>query len=304
MKSTGYLHPAYVLSLSEFGEPLELPASKGWLLKRIIPGTSYFDGMGPYPIFSCKDWSGLENDLEAISNQLVSVSLVTDPFGDYTQQDLQGWFKDIAKPYKNHFVVDLHKKPEEFVSKHHQRNARHALNNIETEMVDEPAQILDDWTSLYEILIERHQIKGIARFSRTAFSAQLAVPGIVAVRAVFQGQVVGMLLWYVQGNIAYYHLGAYTPEGYQRKASFALFWKCMEYFSEGGVKWLNLGSGAGTQGKDDGLTRFKKGWATGIRTVYFCGRIFDRQKYNTLLAKRKVKTSTEYFPAYRAGEHT
>jgi len=301
MENTGYQHPAYTLSLSEFGEPLELPASEGWLLKRIIPGTSQFDGMGSYPIFSCKNWSNLENDLDAIGNQLVSVSLVTDPFGDYTQQGLQGWFKDIAKPYKNHFVVDLHKNPEEFVSRHHQRNARHAMEKIEIEIIAEPVRILDDWVSLYEILINRHQIKGVAKFSRAAFSIQLTVPGIVAVKATFQNRIVGVLLWYVQGGIAYYHLGAYTPEGYQRKASFALFWRCIEYFSDVGVKWLSLGAGAGIRGTDDGLTRFKSGWATGTRIAYFCGRIFDHQKYNKIVDERQL-LATEFFPAYRAGE--
>ena len=30
---------------------------------------------------------------------------------------------------------------------------------------------------------------------------------------------------------------------------------------------------------DDGLTRFKSGWATGTRTAYLCGRIMDRHQY-------------------------
>ena len=57
MNNLGYLHPMYAQSLIEYGTPLELPFSKGWILKRSIPGTNQFDGMGCYPIFACQDWS-------------------------------------------------------------------------------------------------------------------------------------------------------------------------------------------------------------------------------------------------------
>jgi hypothetical protein len=33
---TGYAHRSYVESLAEFGEPLELPLSRGWLLSRPV----------------------------------------------------------------------------------------------------------------------------------------------------------------------------------------------------------------------------------------------------------------------------
>jgi hypothetical protein len=36
---TGYLHPDYAQSLSEFGEPLQLQKSGGWLLERRVDGT-------------------------------------------------------------------------------------------------------------------------------------------------------------------------------------------------------------------------------------------------------------------------
>ncbi len=111
-----------------------------------------------------------------------------------------------------------------------------------------------------------------------------------------------MILWYVQNGVAYYHLGAYTEEGYQLRASFALFRKALEYFAESGLHYANLGAGAGIgSGADDGLTRFKRGWSTCLRTTYICGRIFDRQEYDRLVRARGVE-ATGYFPAYRKGE--
>ena len=121
-------------------------------------------------------------------------------------------------------------------------------------------------------------------------------------RAVHQEVTVGITLWYVQSNIAYYHLGAYSEIGYQLRASFALFWSVIEYFSSLKLQWLVLGAGAGFQGTEtDGLSRFKKGWSTGTRTAYFCGHIFDFNRYAEIV-KSKKKSTTDYFPAYRFGE--
>jgi hypothetical protein len=80
---SGYLDQSYAESLREFGAPFALKKCSGWLLKRPIPQTSSFDAMGCYPLFACKDWSKLHDDLEELSDDLVSVCLVTDPFGEF-----------------------------------------------------------------------------------------------------------------------------------------------------------------------------------------------------------------------------
>src|SRR5262249_49571006 len=106
-------------------------------------------------------------------------------------------------------------------------------------------------------------------------------------------------LWYRCDDRAYYHLAAYSPRGYELKASFALFWQVGESFARAGVRWLALGAGAGLgDTTDDGLTRFKRGWATGTRTAYLCGRIFDRAAYAALSAATG-NSDAFYFPTYR-----
>jgi len=299
---TGYLHPDYARSLAEFGTPRELCRCGGWILERSIPGFPHCDAMGCYPLFACQDWSQLEADLEEIADSLVSLALVTDPFGDYDPALLQRCFPDVSRPFKEHFAVDLRRPLDTFVSRHHRRYARKALQVAQVEECQQPIRLLDEWTGLYATLIKRHDIQGILAFSKQAFSRQLRVPGLVAFRAVHQGETVGMLLWYVQGEVAYYHLGAYSPAGYELRASFALFWRAIEHFAATGLQWLNLGAGAGTTSDGrDGLSRFKRGWATGTRTAYFCGRIFHRGRYDAIVQVRQVPV-TDYFPAYRQGE--
>ena len=301
-QATGYLHPLYCQSLSEFGAPRLLVESGGWILERQIPDWQQRDAMGCYPLFVCHDWSRLRLDLENIGDSLVCLSLVTDPFGEYDPAELTRCFPDLARPFKEHFVVDLSQEPDTFVQAHHRRNVRKALRGLRVERCDNPSATLDEWTTLYASLVARHDIKEITAFSRESFAMQLRVPGIVILRAVHNDETVGMLLWYEQGNRAYYHLGAYDSRGYELGASFALFDFAIRSFAERGFAWLNLGSGAGlgTDG-EQGLTRFKQGWSTGIRTAYFCGRVFDKAAYQRILEKRGLPP-TQYFPAYRAGE--
>ena len=299
---SGYMHPGYAQSMTEFGTPRELPYSKGWILERQIPGFPYIDAIGCYPLFVCQDWSQFYADLEDIGNELVTLSLVTDPFGQYDTTYLHRCFRDVVMPFKEHFIVDLRRPMKTFVCKHHTRYARKALKELKAERCENPTEFINEWVELYANLIKRHCIKGMLVFSRSSFAQQLSIPGIVAFRAVYDGTTVGMLLWYGQGEVGYYHLGAYSDRGYDLRASFALFSFAIEYFAANGQRWLNLGAGAGVKSNGtDGLSRFKGGWSTGTRTVYFCGRIFDHARYSEIVRATGI-SATDYFPAYRKGE--
>ncbi len=240
-------------------------------------------------------------DLDALKN-IVSLTVVTDPFGDYDKDYLSHCFKDLIVPFKEHFIIDLARNPRDFISSHHQRYAERALREVSVGESLQPRRNLDEWINLYANLVSKRNIKGIPAFSRKAFEIQLIVPGITAFRAIYKGNTVGMLLWYIEGEVGYYHLGAYSDLGYHLYASFGLFWFAIQYFSTMGLKWLLLGAGAGIKSyAEDGLTRFKKGWATGSRTAYLCGRIFDQEKYHEISKKGGIAYS-DYFPAYRKDE--
>ena len=112
---SGYLHPAYANSFSEIGTPYALRRCGGWLLKRQIPGYPYHDAMGCYPLFVCRDWTRLHEDLDIVKDEVVCLSLVTDPFGQFEKDYLYDVFEKGVRPFKRHFVVDLSCTPESFV---------------------------------------------------------------------------------------------------------------------------------------------------------------------------------------------
>ena len=297
---TGYLHPLYAESLSEFGRLRLMPGSGGWILERAIPGYEDCDAMGCYPIFVCRDWGQLSDDLAGVGNDLLSLAIVTDPFGNYTLADLQACFTTVV-PFKEHHVIDLSQSGHAQVSKHHRYYAKKSLEKVSVETCVNPAQFLDDWVDLYGALIQRHCLKGIQAFSRKAFERQLRVPGLVILRAVYEGKTVGAHLWYLHGDVAYSHLAAFNSTGYELMASYALYWSAVDYLA-GRARWLNIGAGAGTKNDaSDGLAQFKRGWAKETMIVYFCGRVFDPSRYEAITAEKGI-TGTHYFPAYRQGE--
>jgi hypothetical protein len=293
----GYASRQYAEALAEFGEVRELPASGGALLVRRIPQSDYSDAIGCYPLFSCGDWQGLANDLPSLADALVSVTLVADPFAEAPLSLLRSAFPDLCYAYKEHYVTDLARPLEEIVEGHHRRNVRKALAKMETLVAPASPTLLTAWQSLYANLVTRHSIDGIARFSARSFARQMEVPGFTALVATDGDDVIGMTLWYVRGEVAYYHLGAYSDRGYECGASFALFWQALSHFQASGVRWAALGAGAGTNAAESGLTRFKQGWSTGTRTAYLCGRILQRDAYRRLAGERSGGDG--FFPAYR-----
>lgn len=300
---TGYLSREYAESLGEWGSPLELPRCGGWLLARNVQAGAR-DAMGIYPRFCCRNWQHLGDDLQALaemSQPLVSVALVTDPFADVNESQLREIFPDRCLAFKEHYVADLSQPSDEFVDSHHRYYVRWTSSRMTTEVCDDAAAFLDDWEALYAALAEKHHMTGMKRFSRTAFARQLATPGLVVLRAMAKGEVIGGQLWYVQGDVAYSHLTAVSNTGYRLRASYALYGLALEYFRSR-VRWLDWGAGAGLQASaDDSLAQFKRGWSNATRQVYFCGRVLDRTRYDELAASRAVG-ATNYFPAYRAGE--
>ena len=291
---TGYEHPSYANSLTEFGSPIALPASGGWLLKR--PVSDGYDAMGPYPLFCCADWEALPRDLDVLRDELASVVLVADPFGAHGEQMLQSCF-DRVMPFKSHFVVDLDRKGP-IGTKHHHYYASRALREVAIEVSNSPGPMLAEWIALYGNLTQRHAITGIQAFSPESFQRQFAVPGLTYFRAITgDGECVGAHLWFVQGDVAYSHLAAASQRGYELSCSYALYSAAIQAF-QGKVRWLDLGGAAGCHANSGGLTKFKQGWANTLRTAFLCGSILNPGRYEELTAKSGAQNA-EYFPAYR-----
>lgn len=292
-----YADPGYAASLAEFGEPVQLRRSGGWLLRRAIDRAGHHDLAGPYPLFSCHDWGQLEEDLVELADA-VSVVLVADPLADVSTQQMASLFPDHLSAFKPHVIRDMAR--EVSLPSSHRRHLRRASNSVSVEVLSDPREYLEDWLWLYSGLAARHRLKGMRAFSPEAFRRQLGLPGMVAIRAERCGAAVSMALWLVAGDRAYYHLGASSDLGREVSASYAVFNAAFEHLSGCGVRWVDLGGAAGAFAREDGLLRFKRGWGNTERSAHLCGRIVDRHGYETL--RRHPHENDRWFPAYRAAD--
>lgn len=294
--TAGYLAPSYARSFAP-AVVCHLPQSGGWLLHRPIAGTSAFDVIGLYPYLCCRRWDALADDLESLRGGPVSIVAATDPFGDNDPLRLSQAF-DFARPFKEHFVIDTALPLEAHVKRSHRDIARRALRRVDVTVAEQPADWAGDWIRLYDILCARHDITGTRRFAEATLTRQLDVPGAVLFRAALGDQTIGLDLWYVQDGVAHGHLAAFDAEGYRLRASYATKLFMIEYFRHS-VAWINLG---GTPGGNEGLADFKRGFASGTRSSWLCGRIFDRAACDRITAARGIAPDTAYFPPYRTGE--
>jgi hypothetical protein len=304
--STGYLSQAYASSFGDLGKLTRLSRSGAWLVIRQFEA-NVADAASLYPLFCSGDAGAVVADLEdlAHSQELVSITLVTDPTVDMSLQLnlVQSGYFDIVRPYKTHFIADLNAYSEAALPATHRRHLRACRQKpisvkVCTEALSE--ELKTAWCEkLYPNLIARHAITGMAAFSASALLTQLSVPGLVTAYACSTDNdtdVLGMCVFYVCGDTAYYHLGAYSDTGYQTSCSYAIFDAAFTYLRNTGVSQVFLGSGAGIDTASDGLLRFKSGWATRSAENWILGKICSRQDYERLSVG---KTATTYFPSYR-----
>lgn len=308
LSDAGYRSAAYAAALAGFGRARPFGDTGGYLLERRIPECDHIDLMGPYPTFSCTDWRALEPALaglkmanlaetEPVSVPL-SLTLVTDPFCPLAAEDLGAVF-DLCRPFGDHHLIDLAAPLSP--SKHHRKKLRRAgAARIEAGPADPGFGPV--FATLYAGLAEKKGIRDLRRFDAESLAAQVAVPGAHLVTAWADDMLLGADLYYLDGDVAYAHLSAYAPEGYERSVSYPMIAAAHDYFSPR-AGWIDLGGipaqDAGRTGS--GVGHFKRGWTDVTRLSHLCGAVLDRPRYDALSAARAPK-DVAWFPAYRAGE--
>lgn len=291
---SGYRSAAYALALADVGQPLALGATGGFVLERRIPGTQKRDLMAPYPLFACADWDELEAALEQLGRDHVSITLVTDPFCPIPAERLAEIFP-VCRPLHDHFVIDL--AAPLHLSRHHRRKLRQAADLC---LASGPAEVsmAADWIRLYEVLVTRKNIRDMRGFGAGSLRKQLLVPGAHLLTAWEGAEAVGADLYFLDGEVAYAHLSAYSERGYELSASYVMMDRAIEYFRGLGARYIDLG-GAPAAGAS-GLLDFKSGWTRLTRPSYLCGKVLDPIAYQDLCPSGAA--SSAYFPSYRQGE--
>ncbi|MFT3988289.1 GNAT family N-acetyltransferase [Aestuariivirga sp.] len=294
----GFAHPAYAAVFRDWGEPYALARSGGSVLLRNILHTDYRDAMGCHPLFCCRDWSGLGDDLDDLAAHAISAVMVPDPFDAPDEERLRRIFTRVT-PFKTHYVTDLAPPIESYVPRRRLASASRAMEGMQIGFVDAP-HVLADWLRLQEGDAARRLRTGFNTLTEAMLERFLSVPGVFVLAARYLGKTVGMHLGFHQGDIVYPHLGAFDDAGYRLGASAAMQIFEIRHFT-GKARFIDWGGVPGAANAETGLSRFKQDFSNMRRMTYLCAKILNPQAYDEL-SRRCPPTA--YFPAYRAGEMT
>lgn len=276
---------------------LALPQWDQWLLRRPLGMAGGADGediAGCYPVCPLPKGAALEAGLQSLRESgYVSLVLVADPLLHPGQDELVGAF-DLCKPFKTHYLFDRARGPVRY-SKHHRYEVKRARANVaEIDLRDH----LDEWLALYRGLVEQRGITGRAAFSDDALRSMCDLEGLVAFGAFADAALVACHLWIRSGATVHSHLAAANDTGRRCGASYLLYDAAIRTFDDAAI--INFGGSPGlTDDPNDGLARFKRGFANASAPALLCGKVLDRQRYGQLCAISRISTDEAYFPAYR-----
>jgi hypothetical protein len=262
------------------------------MLLRAAPGDAW-DATGPYPRAPLRHGADLPAGLARLrAAGLVSAVLVPDPLLAPDATTLAAAFP-ICRPFKTHFVVDR-ARGGYAPSKHHRYEVRRAQGRCTVDRV-RLGDHLGDWSRLYAGLADRHAIQGPAAFSDGYFAMMAGDSTYETFAARVDGRMVAMAIWFEHAQVAVNHLGASDAAGYAAGATYALYDAAIEHFAQ--CRQIDLGGAAGlAESADDGLARFKRGFANAEATAFLCGAVLDPVRYAALTGGR---APTAFFPAYR-----
>lgn len=291
-----YTSETYARAFTEHS-PFYLPHSQSWVLQRAIPQSPYHDITACYPRFPLFSPQALADDLKHISQQAVSFTLATDATTPIPADTLSELF-DVVRPFKIHYL-HTNEKPRE-LTKHHRYEVKQAHRHCTVNVVAF-ADYLAPWLELYQNLVKHHQITGFQNFNEQYFTQLLQTENLITLGAFdVNNNLIAMHLWYQYQDTLYSHLAASSDQGYQLRASYAIYDTLIREFPA--IRTIDFGSGAGnSHDPNNGLTRFKQGFANDSQQSYLCGKILDQPRYNELVNKTFSLSPQDYFPLYRKG---
>jgi hypothetical protein len=291
-----YATDAYVGSLLREGRAVAVPEWGCSAIVRPITGGSE-DGSGAYPLTIMREDADIAGGLARLESMgLVSIVVVMDDFHRPPLERLDREF-DFVRPFKNHFVYRPGQMPSSY-TKHHRYLVRRALRDVEVGPID-LLRHLDAWMELYATLTARHGFSGIHDLPSDHHRTLATLDGVTAIAAWCGEKLTACHIWVHHRGYVHSHLGASSASGYMNGASYAVYDASIRHFSD--AELINLGGVAGyTNDPNDGLARFKRGFANATARSFICGKILDRRRYAELIGLDAARAQTAFFPAYRA----
>lgn len=291
-ESGAFSYEAYARTLSHIGKAVWLPTSQCWAIERDIRGSGRKDLMGTYPMMGPISDDALFVDLNNLAEKYVSFVGITNPMLPV------GWSPSINElasitQYKPHFVADLSLNPATWLGPTAIRNIGYAQKHFSFRELF-PAQGWKELANLYRILKRRVKHLGYADFSRDQIERQCCIQGARVFTIQGSNACDGAALVYVADSVVYFHLAAYSSEGYANRGGYALVAGALDALRESGVRWAHLG-GAPDGPNGEGIAEFKRRLSTETRMSHIVKVVMQPYEY----ARLSGGIHAGYFPSYR-----
>jgi serine/alanine adding enzyme len=197
--------------------------------------------------------------------------------------------KDYSNPIQSEF------------SKSCRKNICKALNKGITYEIIENPQDIGEFQQIYYSTMDRNNATGYYYFDHEYFDNALSFfrQNIIIVKAVFEEKTIAQGLYFTYGKNIHIHLSGTLNEYLHLSPAYILRYAVTMWGKENGYDMIHHGGGR-SNSKEDGLYKFKKGFAKNTEFDFYIGKkIWNLTVYKELCRKSEIESNSDFFPAYR-----
>ncbi|HBI22543.1 MAG TPA: hypothetical protein DDY37_08225 [Legionella sp.] len=279
--------PPYLSGLTHLGCTVSHPTHPFSILKRLIPGTSCYDGVGAWPYICING----PDDLDALRTgfpDMLTITAVTQP--GYIPPDTT---KDGLVLFKQHYAYDPHL-PLKVFSARTMARLQQCEKTTDFHIVTDTNRHLRMADLYNRLKIRRNLTNSYLDFPLSHFEQIAALKNSIFFEVTHKDGIGAIACGVIWGDVLQMLHMACSDDGLKWNASYRLM-AGLQAFSE--KRHVRLLTGGIPAGGSKGLGVFKARWANTMVPVYLLRIINDHEQYNTLCAKNGANPT--YFPAYR-----
>lgn len=280
-------------------------------------GNKYYDIVTPYgyggPIITeYNDKEKLLAEFEkkftkyCIDNYIVSEFIRFHPIFE-NALDFKGIY-DVA--YSRHTVGTNLKDYDDPVQAEFSKSLRREIrkaekNGVTVKTIIEPKD-LSIFKKLYEETMDRNEADAYYYFPDSYYEYIIKYLGksVLEIQLVYENEIIASEMYFIEGDLMHAHLLGSSQKMLDLDAGALLEATAARWGHEHGYRYIHHGGGR-TSAEDDSLYTYKKKYGKNTEFDFYVGKkIWDKEMYDELVAKRERelnrKIDSDYFPKYRA----
>ncbi|RNM31022.1 peptidoglycan bridge formation glycyltransferase FemA/FemB family protein [Absicoccus porci] len=178
-------------------------------------------------------------------------------------------------------------------------------NGVTVRTILEPKD-LSVFKKLYEETMDRNEADAYYYFPDSYYEYIIKYLGksVLEIQLIYENEIIASEMYFIEGDLMHAHLLGSSQKMLDLDAGALLEATAARWGHEHGYRYIHHGGGR-TSAEDDSLYTYKKKYGKNTEFDFYVGKkIWDREKYDELVAKREGelnhKIDSDYFPKYRA----